>query len=190
MTLYQKIWLLWLLIGIGPMPVSWGQSLTSVTPVPDELKQGVSLDLGGNTPLIGFSYHRVLVPFATPRHPNAGSINMQLGVGYIPTFCLFGYNQGGLSSHHALLFRWGRRLQGEVGYAGLLAPKNAIASQVYLPGALTGLRYNPKAWFARLYLAGLFHHEDKTIITTAGELVDQRVNYLILSVGLSIGKRF
>ena len=189
MTIYQKTWLLaWLLTGLGQ--VSRGQSSTSVTPTPDELKQAVSLDLGGNTPAVGFSYHRVLVPFATLQHPNAGSINLQAGVGYIPTFCIFGCNRGGLTTHHALLFRWGRRLQGEVGYTGFLGPQNAIASQAYLPGALTGLRYGPKTWFARLYLTGLFHSDKESLVMTSGELVDQLTNYLILSMGLSIGKRF
>lgn len=168
-----------------------GQELPSVTPAPREARQAVTLDLIGNTPFVGVSYHYELIRFNPRQNTFAGAVEVQAGVGYIPQFCFFNCSPGGLTTHHALLLLWGNRLRGEFGYAGTLTEPGLFGAQAYMPGALIGLRTpSGKTWLVRLYVAGLIYHTDGTVTTATGDLVRERKTVLLVSPGLSIGKRF
>ena len=162
----------------------------AVLPAPEAAKHAITFDLAGNTPLIGVSYHQQLIQFANVHHAYTGAIEVSAGFGYVPSICIFGCSADGLSTHHSLLLLWGRKLQGEFGYAGFLTPKGLLYEQAYLPGAIAGLRYSPKSWLLRLYIAGMIVQENGTGITVSGDLAWQKKTYLLPIPGLSIGRRF
>ncbi len=189
---YRKNWLVFLLVVlvVGSYRAGFGQDRLPITPVPEEAKQAVTFNLAGNTPFMGVSYHHQLIKFATQRQPYAGAIEVSAGVGFVPAFCFFGCTKGVLTTQHALLLLWGRKLQGELGYAGFLTSRESFYNQGYLPGAVAGLRYAPKTWLLRLYMAGMVYQDKGTGITASGDLAWQTTTYLLPIPGVSIGRRF
>jgi hypothetical protein len=169
-------------------PVVWGQP--AVTPVPQEARQALALNVGGNSLLLGVGYQYQLIQFGTKHHSHAGALEINAGLGFVPSICILGCSDSGITTHHGLLLLWGRKLQGEIGYAGLLARKGLLYDQAYLPGALAGLRFAPNDWFLRLYIVGLFYHQEGTGITATGELAWQKTRYLQPLPAMSIGFRF
>ncbi len=161
-----------------------------LTPPPENAKHAVTFDLGGNTPVVGASYHYQLIQFANAQRSYVGAIEVSAGIGFVPSICFFGCSQATVTTHHSLLLLWGHKLQAELGYAGTLFSQRFIGESVYAPGVITGLRYAPKTWLLRLYVAGWVYHENGTGITDSDDLVWQKTTYLLPSLGLSIGKRF
>ncbi|MVM31844.1 hypothetical protein GO755_17480 [Spirosoma sp. HMF4905] len=187
-----RYYLLALLFILGSRTPGLGQESSSLIPAPEEAKQAMTLDLLGNTPVLGVSYHHQIIQFATQRQSYAGAIEVSAGAGIIPKLCLWGPcdDKLSVSTHHSLLLLWGRRLQVEVGYAGVLGQKGIIASQAYIPGVITGLRYAPKTWLVRLYVAGMIYSETRTSSKAYDDVVWKKTTYLFPSPGLSIGRRF
>lgn len=110
------------------------QELVVLTPPTEHAKHAITFDLGGNTPVVGASYHYQLIQFANAQRSYAGAIEVSAGIGFIPSICIFGCSQATVTTHHSLLLLWGHKLQAELGYAGLLTPRGALYQQAYLPG--------------------------------------------------------
>ena len=171
-----------------------GQDST-LTPKPEALRNAFTLDLGGNTPVIGASYHVQVVRFRPQGNYYTGAVELSAGLGYMPSLCLFERCSGSVSTHHALLLLYGRRLQTELGYAGSLFKFNFLFNdfkyQSYLPTGLLGLRYNgPNRWLFRLYLTGWVFTNIESDTNAAGELMRQEITRLNLFPGFSFGRRF
>ncbi|WP_247232282.1 hypothetical protein [Telluribacter sp. SYSU D00476] len=184
--------LLLVLLSVG-WPVL-GQDST-LTPKPEALRNAFTLDLAGNTPVIGASYHVQVVRFRPEGNLYRGAVELSTGLGYMPSLCLFERCSGSVSTHHSLLLLYGRRLQTELGYAGSLFKTHFLFDdlkyQSYLSAGLLGLRYNgPQRWLFRLYLTGWVYTDIESDTNAAGELVKQEVTRLNLFPGFSFGRRF
>jgi hypothetical protein len=176
---------------MGSCALSHGQEPLPVTPPLTEGRHAITLDLAGSTPFIGLSYHNQIVQFGRSPGSYKGAIELNAGFGIIPSICVIGCSESGFSTHHSLLLLWGRKLQGEIGYAGFLTRKGLVYSgKTYLPGVNLGLRYAPKAWLLRLYMAGMVYQEKGTGLTNTGDLVWQTKTLLQSVPGFSVGRRF
>ena len=188
-TYHKYLWVLPLVM--GSYALCYGQEPLPVTPPLNEARHAITLDLLGSTPVIGLSYHNQIIQFGKSPGSYKGAIEVNAGFGIIPSICIFGCSQPSFSTHHSLLLLWGRKLQGEIGYAGFLIDKGSLFSnQAYLPGANLGLRYAPKTWLIRLYMADMVYQEKGTGVTSAGDLVWQTKTFLYPLPGFSVGRRF
>jgi hypothetical protein len=190
MRTHQKsLWVLPLIM--GSCALSYGQEPLPVTPPLTEARHAITLDLAGSTPFIGLSYHNQIVQFGRSPGSYKGAIELNAGFGFIPSICVFGCSESSLSTHHSLLLLWGRKLQGEIGYAGFLTGEGIVYSgKTYLPGVNLGLRYAPKAWLFRLYMVGVVHKEKGTAYTGTNDLVWETKTLLLPIPGFSVGRRF
>ncbi len=190
MRIYHKcLWVLALIV--GSQALGFCQEPLPVTPPLDQARQAITLDLAGSTPFIGVSYHNQIVQFGKTSGSYKGALEVNAGFGIIPSICFFGCSQPSLSTHHSVLLLWGRKLQAEFGYTGFLARKGVLfTNQAYLPGANLGLRYAPRTWLLRLYMAGMVDQEKGTAVTSDGDLVWQTKTFLYPVPGFSIGRRF
>lgn len=139
-----------LLLGLGLYGSAFGQDSLRVIPPLEQARHAITLDIAGNTPLIGVGYRNQIIRFSNAQHSYSGGLELSAGLGYIPSICFFACSKSGVSTYHSLLLLFGRKVQAEIGYSGMLISK-------YLPGAIVGLRYAPENWLLRLYLNRFVH---------------------------------
>ena len=70
------------------------QEQVLLTPPTENAKHAVTFDLGGNTPVVGASYHYQLIQFANAQRSYVGAIEVSAGIGFVPSICFFGCSHG------------------------------------------------------------------------------------------------
>ncbi|WP_128543367.1 hypothetical protein [Larkinella soli] len=162
-------------------------------PLPKDLRQAVTLDLGGPVPVFGASYRHRIIRFQSADRRLSGGFELSAGLGVVPTICLFSRCPPTISTHHALLFLYGNRLQGEFGYHGTYVKSYFLFSDVegYLPGAGIGLRYHTtRRWLFRLSVSGWIYDSRDFGANATGDLVWRKTRYLVFLPGISVGRPF
>ena len=138
-----------------------GQSRTdSTAPL---RKHGISVQLGGNAPIISLNYHYTLLHIAPQAdRTSRGSVEMGIGLGYTPVF----EESGLINVPHYVSINYGsRHVRGEIGYGGTDGRRGLLFTKAgYQPGVIVGIRLVPTVQTTiRLFSWTTFYRDVSTI---------------------------